>query len=171
MTDITEEWARTAPAGFELNEVCAEWMGGIMDRNPSPMPHAQHDLALHRYYEVPHRPDGTVFNVRRTFAKDGGPSHLAWKEWCEQHGIEPVEMFWAPRFSDCWSCAGPLLEAMEAMCLTVWSDLSTVDYTAAWSLVGGKALFVEAPTPSLAIARACGVLVARGVSRADMGAR
>lgn len=27
MTKITEEWARTAPAGPKLDRVCAEWMG------------------------------------------------------------------------------------------------------------------------------------------------
>ena len=29
MNNITEKWARTAPAGPELDRVCAEWMGNI----------------------------------------------------------------------------------------------------------------------------------------------
>ena len=79
-------------------------------------------------------------------------------------------------YSRDWSAAGPLLEAIQSVSLasplpaaegfheghdwrvTVWSDPA-----------GGCELFhVDAPTPQLAIARACAVLVARGINRDDL---
>ena len=133
MTTITEEWARNAPAGPELDRVCAEWMGwsGKDDRTP----------------------DGSTFDVYAR--KDGG--HMT--------SIHPAS------FSSDWSAAGPLLEAMR---LDV-GVFGVPEFTPKWDC-GSLGQFhqhmsgnVTAPDPCLAIARACAVLVARGISREDLG--
>ena len=121
MTTITEEWARTAPAGPELDRVCAEWMG------------------------------------RKPYDSDPCDGGCYRDEW--------------PPYSTDWSAAGPLLEAMR---LDV-GVFGVPEFTPKWDC-GSLGQFhqhmsgnVTAPTPCLAIARACGVLFARGISREDLG--
>ena len=69
-----------------------------------------------------------------------------------------------PQYSTDWSAAGPLLEAMKG-------HLSYRTIDGQWMcIVGAKGVTVRgyAPTAQLAIARACAVLVARGISRDDL---
>ena len=69
-----------------------------------------------------------------------------------------------PPFSTDWSAAGPLLEAMKG-------HLSYRTIDGQWMcILGAKGVTVRGygPTPQLAIARACAVLVARGISRDDL---
>ena len=79
-----------------------------------------------------------------------------------------------PPFSADWSAAGPLLEAIER---ALPSASLTRDSTlgvgwVCWLRVtlppGGSQLYVGAPTPQLAIARACAVLVALGITMNDL---
>ena len=70
-------------------------------------------------------------------------------------------------FSTDWSAAGPLQVAMNARvspCKEGWS-----------CTVGGlyqpRVVYVVAPTPQLAIARACAVLVACGITQEDLEAK
>lgn len=121
MNNITEKWARTAPAGPELDRVCAEWMG---------------------------------FSIGET------------RDW--RHHVSTKAGWKACSPSTRWSDAGPLLEAMDSMTLSVWNDLSVIEYSAANSIIKGS-LHISAPTPQLAIARACAVLVARRITRDDLG--
>ena len=109
MNEITEKWARHAPAGAELDRVCAEWMGWTLkplaDNRPAP-------------------------------------------------------------YSTDWSAAGSLLEAMGVgIVLGKKSD----DQWGVSQAVGCGLLMADAPTPQLAIARACAVLVARGITCEDLG--
>ena len=137
--EITEEWARTAPAGPALDRVCAEWMGWIIYDDGE---------------------DGYVY------AEDPNDSGIV---YCL---LDPI---WnisdeLVAYSTEWSAAGPLLEAMRAevghgyphwWCMVTHSDLVCGEdfiESADWRTVA-------APTPQLAIARACAVLVARGISR------
>ena len=76
-----------------------------------------------------------------------------------------------PPFSSDWSAAGPLLEAMNGTASTHdknFGDINSQCYVPVepeW-----MTLYTYAPKdrPQLAIARACAVLVARGVSRDDL---
>ena len=69
-----------------------------------------------------------------------------------------------PEFSRDWMYAGPLLEAMNARVSPCKEGRSCT--------VGGlyqpRVVYVVAPTPQLAIARACAVLVARDISRDEL---
>lgn len=67
-----------------------------------------------------------------------------------------------PKFSTDWAAAGPLLEAMGGTVRTGKKSRCNV------MPPGWKPITVYAPTPQLAIARACAVLVARGVERGDL---
>jgi hypothetical protein len=80
--------------------------------------------------------------------------------WVQPNGVMFASI--PPRFSTNWSAAGPLLEVMSA-------DLNTGPDGWRCIAVGGER-FAEAsgPTPQLAIARACAVLVARGVTREEV---
>ena len=138
MDDLTEEQARQMDAGMDLDVICAKWMGD---------PKSNQGIA--------------------SYSRD-------------------------------WSAAGPLLEAMEQILVrrsnpesgillngpipgglhspvpsgpdkgsspkiksSDWRTFLNIDRDD-WPIK------VEAPTPQLAIARACAVLVARGVSRDDL---
>ena len=80
-------------------------------------------------------------------------------------------------FSADWSAAGPLLEAMTGV-LNPLTNLDKEDKGCEdrdeWECIspwlGGDiyATGATAPTPQLAIARACAVLVARGISRDEL---
>jgi len=120
MAKITEEWARTAPAGQKLDRICAEWMG--------------------------------------------------WK-------INPLADNAPAPYSTDWSAAGPLLEAMNAD-FPIWS-LAPPSENSPWIMIpysmdslkytgGNRYTWPRAEDPELAIARACGVLVARGITRSDI---
>ena len=128
MTTISEEWARTAPAGPELDRVCAEWMG------------------------------------RRV--KTERPAEIEW-ERCQHRD----------KFSTDWSAAGPLLEAMNDD-LPLWQlcpqgdgsySMQPFSMASLKYVSESKYLWPKAPDPCLAISRACAVLVARGISREDLG--
>ena len=144
MDELTEDKARQMDAGPELNRVCAEFIGWFEIKKLSP------EVAKYFSQSKP------VYAASHT-------SRLR------------VEGDWPPYSTD-WSAAGPLLEAIQSVSLasplpaaegfheghdwrvTVWSDPA-----------GGCELFhVDAPTPQLAIARACAVLVARGINRDDL---
>jgi len=121
MTEITEKWARGAPAGAELDRVCAGFMG----------------------------------------LRVGGDIVLYADE----------KMGRLPEFSRRWSAAGPLLEAMQ--CCEV-SQTHIDKWRCSVEGISDKyygkfiAEIQYSPTPQLAIARACAVLVARGISRYDL---
>ena len=117
MTTITEKWARTAPAGPELDRVCAEWMG------------------------------------RRV--KTERPAEIEW-ERCQHRD----------KFSTSWKAAGPLLKAMGAAIEPPNRSGMTTWLCYVWQSIGCGA---RADDPCLAISRACAVLVARGISREDLG--
>ena len=145
MDDLTEEKARQMDAGSELNRICAEWMGWSY------------------------------------FAGMGGHQ---WKLEASgstrpiiHQGKDP------PPFSTDWSAAGPLLEAMNLdmfkhpQASGIWGDgegrwICRVSFPTEERFAHGEEVYryleVSAPTPQLAIARACAVLVARGVSRDDL---
>ena len=86
-------------------------------------------------------------------------------------------------FSTDWSAAGPLLEAMNLdmfkhpQASGIWGDgegrwICRVSFPTEERFAHGEAVYryleVSAPPPQLALARACAVLVARGVSRDDL---
>lgn len=120
MSKITEEWARTAPAGADLDRVCAEWMG---------IAPYEFDLCGRGCYR---------------------------QEW--------------PPYSYDWSAAGPLLEAMGADIL-YHSGTWECEVEPPGEPTYGQKLLADsdAKDPTLAIARACAVLVARGIAREDLG--
>lgn len=141
--EITEEWARNAEAGPELDRVCAEWMGYFEDDSGS---------------LITPDGDGTVVGPPKSYSKD-------------------------------WSAAGPLLEAMEAKHGGIHPPSCEIEcrsyersewYTKEewrqrkWKCLvlipehEDRQLFGGAPTPQLAIARACAVLVARGIKKGDL---
>lgn len=143
---ITEQWARTAPAGPELDRVCAEWMGFKSGWISSDC----------------HRCGG---RFRAEWDKLICPScgKIYWRS------VERKEH----RYSSKWEDAGPLLEAMKG-CVE-WDD---VDLWTAYTLADTPTdpnpddpQAALATTPQLAIARACAVLVARGITRDDLGGR
>ena len=70
------------------------------------------------------------------------------------------------KFSTDWSAAGPLLEAMGGPALHRHSDRHGWHIEFGFHPVGGFDL--HSPTPQLAIARACAVLAARGITRDDL---
>jgi hypothetical protein len=144
MTDLTEEQARQMEAGEELNHICAEWLG------------------LEPHTGVTMQVDGE----HRAIWSDGDP-------WLDEHGtiIElaastgewpPVDGK-PPAFSTDWSAAGTLLEVLRYRVSMEYSfilwNCNNTKVLASW----GKGT----PLP-LAIARACAVLVARGVTREEV---
>ena len=69
-----------------------------------------------------------------------------------------------PKYSTDWSAAGPLLEATGCPDVRFFRD--EVEITV--FTIDGGLLEVLAPTPQLAIARACAVLSARVISRDEL---
>ena len=138
MNEITEKWARRAPAGAELDRVCAEWMGTVTQ----------------------YRVDGSSIKL--------------WHRYNTEHLFGNHRRYW-PKHSTGWAAAAPLLEAIKkalpAVSLTNDETVSGDEWTC-WVRVSvdpGTQFAVTAPTPQLAIARACAVLVARGITREDLG--
>jgi hypothetical protein len=117
---ITEEWARNAPAGPELDRVCAEWIG--------------------------------LRPIKYNGGLDG---------WWDGEAIGGG----LPRYSTKWTHAGPLLEVMRGD--LVFDANEHTWYCSRYH--EGRDTTGHAPTPQLAIARACAVLVARGIPREDLG--
>ena len=154
MNDLTEEKARRLPAGPELDRICAEWMGCYLKiKSKSMQEWAKKNLDDPKPYS------------RHWYWGDG--SHVAKKG---RHLSEPDEI----PFSSDWAFCGPLLEAIER---ALPSASLTRDRTlgvgwVCWLRVtlppGGSQLYVGAPTPQLAIARACAVLVAQGITVDDL---
>ena len=150
-TKITEEWARTAPAGSELDLKCALWFGyRVVER-------VEYGVKLIRLV-MDDPPDGldSVYCI-----EIGTPCGETYPM-----GDEHADTF-PPKFSTDWSAAGPLLEAMGA-------DLLRYDGKWACEVQPGSAYpapilaEAEAPTPQLAIARICAVLFARGITRENL---
>ena len=165
---ITEEWARIAPAGPELDRVCAEWLNlPLQDRTfllGTPI------MEVCRYYSVQmntneQRQKGFVCSVRY-YAEDGDPVHLAWNEYFERYPErikDRAEIVKYPDFS-VWENAGPLFEAMDS----IWqasiggsnSSKDGYDYECGVCGYPTKVTTFAADAP-LAIQRACAVLYAR----------
>ena len=85
------------------------------------------------------------------------------ENWLEP-GCEGLQKIPKP-FSTSWVAAGPLLEAMGIGIVIgkKSGEQWRVSQADGWGLV-----IVDAPDPCLAIARACAVLVARGITREDL---
>ena len=151
MDDLTEEQARQMEAGPKLNRICAEWMGWSYFAG----------MGSHQW----------------KLEASGSTRPII------HQGKDP------PPFSTDWSAAGPLLEAMEAKHGGVHPPSCEIEcrsykrsewYTKEewrqqkWRCLvlipehEDRQLFGLAPTPQLAIARACAVLVARGISRDEL---
>ena len=146
MNDLTEEQARRLPSGPELDRICAEWMGCYLKiKSQSMQKWAKENLD-----------DPEPYN-RHWYWADG--SHVAKKG---RHLSEPDEI----PFSSDWSFCGPLLEAMGGPALHWHSDRHGWHIEFGFNPVGGFGL--HAPTPQLAIARACAVLVAQGITLDDL---
>lgn len=151
-----EEWARTAPAGEVLDRVCAEWMGD--------------------------EPERTAI-----VTEDGGESASAWvgDTWSTERELrgwldnmqakgylaDAVIKYWVRyrKYSEDPAAAMELLEAMrdsqgdaglEAFNATQSDDRWYCRVYCIPVVASATAL-----TPSLAIARACVVLAARGIKR------
>ena len=127
MTTISEEWARTAPAGPELDRVCAEWLGWYW----------RHGAWF----------NDTASEARMLLSESDLP--------CGSPSTD-------------WTAAGPLLEAMDPIVDPTHGDNGICVVVPGQNGYGQRAK-VYASTYTLAIARACAVLVARGISREDLG--
>ena len=138
MTKLTEEQARQMPAEPELDRFCAEWMGWDL-------------LSVEGDNEIWHHRGQNDTRVEGEL----------------------------PPFSSDWSAAGPLLEAMKNLQADGYSFTgAALEYCPhvlvdkVWRIgvitYDGLKTFVKAPTPQLAIARACAVLVAREISRDEL---
>jgi hypothetical protein len=91
--------------------------------------------------------------------------------WVQPNGVMFASI--PPRFSTNWSAAGPLLEAMEGEMKppNTWHGGTLWCCKLFHPAISGDVFFphsASAPTPPLAIARACAVLVARGVTREEV---
>lgn len=152
MNNVTEKWARTAPAGPELDRVVAGWMG----------------LRPHRGVTI------TVDGEDRPLWS----AHNPWEHLCSKPGLElasgggdrhdAIGEIMPPPFSTDWSAAGPLLEAMgPAGFYLEWCD-RIVEQGPWYAHCERFDIVTTAPTPCLAIARAVAVLVARGIERGEL---
>ena len=152
MDEITEDQARQMEAGPELDRICAEWMGWEekevewRSKTAVYLVHSDPSPGLNREYLI------------RVVDNDSG-------EIIFSLGDEQAETF-PPSFSTKWSAAGPLLEAMDAKLQPNSARGWQCDIP--WEVCGEDDVFGLAPTPQLAIARACAVLVTRGINRGEL---
>jgi hypothetical protein len=99
----------------------------------------------------------------------GGETYSSYEIWTMPDGNRVFDN--APPYSTDWSAAGPLLEAMQDM---DGFDVSVESHLDGWTVRVTSGLVymmpreATAPTPQLAIARACAVLVARGITREEV---
>ena len=159
MNDLTEEKARRLPAGPDLDRICAEGIGCYLEiKSKSMQKWAKENLDDPEPYS------------RHWYWADG--SHVAKRG---RHLSEPDEI----PFSSDWAFCGPLLEAMKNIKADGYSFTgAALEYCPhvlvdrVWRVgvitYDGLKTLVKAPTPQLAIARACAVLVAQGITVDDV---
>ena len=151
MTDITEEQARQMEAGPELDRLVLTGFFGW----------EAHDTCGHRKMDGRSTTTAVLFGPESDF---------------DLFGTIRCNAKSPPPFSTDWSAAGPLLEAMNDISHII---VESIDYdewvVTAQDLEPGPGIIWEysatAPTPKLAIARACAVLVACGITRDDLEVR
>jgi len=154
MSEFTEEQARKMEAGEQLDRICAKWMGTYLRVSDQSSTSFTGGTPLSRKHPEEHQ--------ERAPLKGG------------EFRMTSLYNMW-PKYSTSWLHAGPLLEALPMR----WAQDSGLfpptygypdddEWTVYFGASGAGVVQVDAPTPQLAIARACAVLVARGVTREEV---
>lgn len=158
---VTEEWALSAPAGPELDRVCAEWMDALQRKCNS----------FHVEGEVIELPGWEGSQARGFLQSMQRVGFLS--------DVKLGTVYEAPCYSTSWEFAGPLLEAMQANNgYYEWfgvPNFSTIaltrdggDWVCGVDGPDGVDEIARASKPQLAIARTCAVLVARNITREQL---